>query len=296
MDPHDDDDARLLSTYAATGSRAALDQLVRRHIDLVYAAARRQCRGADAHLAEDVTQATFIVLARKASAIRNTRALPAWLISTTRFTANNAIALETRRQRHERKAAAMIDTIKGSGLDDAAAAAARRRRARCDPLAPLLDEALAALGTADRGAVTMRFLQGRSLRDVGLALGMSEPAAQKRVIRALEKLRRFFRRRGVTMESAALAGGLSRESQQLAPAALPDAVIMTVANLTTAGAAATATATTAIELANMTITAMAAAKAKLAAAATIAATLCLPARAWSPSPRCGRRPAIPPLR
>jgi hypothetical protein len=142
-------------------------------------------------------------------------------------------------------------------------------------LAPLLDEALAGLGETDRGAVTMRFLQGRSLRDVGVALGMSEATAQKRVSRALEKLRTFFRRRGVRIEAEALAGGLSRESAQLAPAALPAAVLATTTAATHTAAVSVAVGAAvggAEALAATTLKLMAAAKAK---AAVVTAALVL---------------------
>src|SRR5580765_6680967 len=100
------DDTLLLTDFARTGSQSSFAELVRRHINLVYGAARRQVAG-DCHLADDVTQAVFMILAKKAASLRNGAVLPAWLISTTRYAASNARALESRRRRHEHKAAAM---------------------------------------------------------------------------------------------------------------------------------------------------------------------------------------------
>jgi RNA polymerase sigma factor (sigma-70 family) len=208
------DDTQLLYDFARTGSQAAFAELVRRHINLVYAAARRQVAG-DSHLADDVTQAVFLILAKKAGRVRNGAVLPAWLISTTRYAASNARSLESRRRRHEHKAAAMA-TLAHQDADPAVLD---------DTLAPSLDEALERLGQTDRSAVAMRYLQGMSIREVGAALGVSEEAAQKRVNRAVEKLRQFFARRGVTIESARLASGLARQAAHVAPAMLAPAII-----------------------------------------------------------------------
>src|SRR5215211_9166233 len=99
-----DDDSRLLREFVTTRSERAFSRLVGRHIHLVYAAARRQV-GGDSHLAEDVTQAVFIVLARRAASVRSGAVLPAWLLSTTRHTASNFLTAAARRRRHERIAA-----------------------------------------------------------------------------------------------------------------------------------------------------------------------------------------------
>src|SRR5437016_1467059 len=104
-----DDTTQLLHDYARTGSQAAFAGLVERHINLVYAAARRQMR--DTHLAEDVTQAVFVVLARRAGSVRSGAVLPAWLLSTTRYAAANIRSLESRRKFHEQRAAAMANEL-----------------------------------------------------------------------------------------------------------------------------------------------------------------------------------------
>jgi RNA polymerase sigma factor (sigma-70 family) len=224
------DDSQLLQEYVATRSQRAFALLVERYIQLVYAAARRQVR--DAHLAEDVTQAVFIVLARRAKTIRSGAVLPAWLLSATRYTASNHLSGLNRRRHHESRAAQMLH-----GRDEPAVAVSDD----AESMAGQLDEAMARLNAKDRSAVAMRFLQGKSLREVGDLMGISEEAAQKRVIRAIEKLRSFFVRQGIAMDSAAdLVKGLSRQLAHAAPASLAPAVTAAaLSSAKTAGAGAT---------------------------------------------------------
>ena len=102
-------------------------------------------------------------------------------------------------------------------------------------LSPLLDEAMSHLGATDRDAVVLRFFENKSLAEVGTALGLEERAAQKRVNRALEKLRKLFGKRGVALSATLIAGAVSSSSVQAAPSGLA-ATISTVA--ITKGAAA----------------------------------------------------------
>src|SRR4051794_25982013 len=97
------DDTRLLHRYVHVGCERAFADLVNRHIDLVYGSARRLTR--DAHMAEDVTQAVFIVLAKKAGRVRHGAMLPAWLLSTTRYASANAMIRANRRRKYEQAAA-----------------------------------------------------------------------------------------------------------------------------------------------------------------------------------------------
>jgi RNA polymerase sigma factor (sigma-70 family) len=206
----------LLRDYAATRSQQAFARLSERYVDLVYTAARRQLHG-DAHLAEDVTQAVFIVLAQKAKSVPPDRPLSGWLLKVTGYCAANARRRRGRQELHERRAAEMARTTSHevqSGSEEAG----------WEALSPLLDQGMAKLPAADRDALLLRFFEKKSLRQVGEAMGISEEAAQKRVVRAVDKLRGFFRARGATVSAGALLGLLTTETIKAAPAGLAGAV------------------------------------------------------------------------
>jgi RNA polymerase sigma factor (sigma-70 family) len=199
------DDGALLRQYVENSSDEAFAGLVTRHINLVYSVALRQV--GNPHAAEEITQAVFIILAKKAVQLRHYRALSSWLFQATRLTAGNFIRSESRRHRREEEA--YMQTV----LDKAGTEVWPR-------IAPLLDTAVAALREKDRQAIVLRFYEGRNLREVGLALGTSKDAAEKRVNRTLEKLRKNFTKRGVSSTTAIIAGAISANSVQAAPVAL----------------------------------------------------------------------------
>ena len=203
-------DMELLRDYHRHGSEAAFAELVRRHIHLVYSVAARHA-GVAAH-AEEITQAVFIILARKAAGLRPDTILEGWLHETTRLTALSFLRGERRRQFREQEAY-MQSTLQESP-----------ENAVWHQLAPLLDEAIARLGTQDRDAVILRFFKEQSVRDVAAAMQVSEPAAQRRVHRAVEKLRRFFAQRGVDSPADAITNSITAHSIQMAPAGLAAAV------------------------------------------------------------------------
>lgn len=212
MSPSDED---LLRHYARDGSQAAFTTLVERHLNLVYSAARRQVRSVQ--LAEDVAQSVFVDLARNAARLKPGTPLVAWLHLVTRRTAIDAIRKESRRQWREQSAVEIADM--------------KPNPSAWADVEPLLDEALETLNETDRAALLLRYFENKSLREVGQALGASEDAAQKRVTRAVEQLRRVFARRGVVLTTAGLVTDLSAHAIQIAPATLEATIAASTASL-----------------------------------------------------------------
>src|ERR1043166_8431550 len=155
-----DDDTELLRRFADEGSEQAFAELVRRRVDVVYAAALRQT-GGDAHLAQDVAQIVFVTLARNAARLKGHAALTGWLFTTTRHLAISAVRRRRRSQRREEEA----ETMKANDGETVAA---------WEELRPIIDEALHELGEKDRVALLLRFFEGRSLAEVGAATGLAE--------------------------------------------------------------------------------------------------------------------------
>ena len=246
------DDMALLREYATSRSEDAFAELVSRRIHFVHSAALRQVR--DPHLAEEVTQAVFVILAQKARKISDKTVLAGWLFRTTRFAALAQTRAEAKRR--QREAEAQMQTEFESSAPDEF----------WSQISPQLDEALAALGEKDRQAVLLRYFENKSMAEVGAVLNAGEDTARKRVGRALEKLRKIFAKRGVAATTAVIAVALTANSVQAAPAGL----VTTIAAAAVKGPTAAAST---LALVKGTLKIMTYAKLKLALGVAAAALL-----------------------
>ncbi len=259
VEMHEISDAQLLRRYAENGDEAAFRELVVRHADLVYSAALRQVASPD--LAGNVAQSVFIDLARKALELVRTQtgnaSLLGWLYRSTRFAALKQLRDDRRRQAHERQVMEHLQPATGTATD-------------WERVHPLLDEAMSNLGEEDRQALLLRFFKNRDFRAIGELLGVSDNAAQKRVSRALDKLRAEFARSGVTTTAVALSAALSANAVTAAPEGLAAAVWAAALAETTIVTAATTT-TKAIAMTTMQKTLIAATVAALSGATVFTA-------------------------
>jgi RNA polymerase sigma factor (sigma-70 family) len=199
-------DLQLLRAYAEHRSEPAFTELVRRHVDFVHSAARRMV--CDSHLAQDVTQGVFVALAKNAGQLTDRPVLSGWLHRTAQNLAAQTVRTDVRRRVREQEAATMNE-LPATAPD-----------ASWDEIAPHLDAALGELSEPDRDAVLLRYFEKKSAAEIAGRLGTSSEAAQKRVNRAVERLREFFAKRGVTVGAGGLVVVISANAVQAAPVGL----------------------------------------------------------------------------
>src|SRR5215469_10384959 len=217
-------DPELLRQYAEEGSETAFAALVTRYVNLVFSAAFRKT--GNSHAAEEITQAVFIILAKKAASLRKQTVLSGWLYQTARLTAANFLRGEIRRTLREQEA--YMQSL--SNEPDV-----------WPQIAPLLDDAMGGLNEKERTAIVLRFFEGKSFQEIGAAAGASENAVKKRVAYGLEKLRKSFGRHGVISTGAAIGSIISTNSVQAAPAGLANTISAVAAAKGAAASASTLT-------------------------------------------------------
>ncbi|HEX7859122.1 MAG TPA: sigma-70 family RNA polymerase sigma factor [Verrucomicrobiae bacterium] len=199
------EDGELLEAYVREANEAAFESLVNRYLNLVYSAACRQT--GDREQARDVTQAVFAILARKAGSLSSKTILSGWLYRTAHFVALEALRAAKRRKLRE---ASMIQQTECE----------EKPQEVWEKVWPKLDAAMEQMNDTDRNAILLRFFQGKSYGEVAVALGVNETAAKKRVNRAVDRLRQFLSRRGITSSSSILGAALAANAVQPAPAAV----------------------------------------------------------------------------
>ena len=203
------DDITLLKQFADSHSEAAFAVLVERYVHLVYSAALRQT-GNPSH-AEEITQAVFIILTQKAKSLGPRTILSGWLYQTARLTAANFLRSEIRRQQREQEA--YMESLFNEPTPNV-----------WQQIAPLLDDAMGQLSENDRNIVVLRFFQNKSAAEIGDALDIDSSTAQKRITRAVGRLRKYFAKRRVVHPADMITGTISTHSVQAAPALLAKSV------------------------------------------------------------------------
>jgi RNA polymerase sigma factor (sigma-70 family) len=175
-------DMELLRAYACDARDESFAPLMNRHRDWIFAAARRRLR--DDHLADDVTQAVFVLLAEKASKLAGKKhnSLTAWLFHVMHFACARTLRSRSRREKHEREKPFESRDMPPP-IDDV--------------LLLLLEDTIAQLPPIDRDAIVRRFYQQQDFAGIGVALNITPEAARKRLTRALANIRTLMLRDNV---------------------------------------------------------------------------------------------------
>jgi RNA polymerase sigma factor (sigma-70 family) len=186
-------DWQILDQFIAD-DHSAFEKLVGRHAGWIHRLAQRQLH--DASLADDVTQAVFLVLIRKARSLRRSTPLAGWLYRVAMLATKEIARSEARKKKRE-EMAAMMRPEQASSEDSSWTA-----------LAPLLDSAVAGLSKSDRQAVVLRFYSQKEFADIAAELNTTEAAARKRIERAVGKLRNVFAMAGINLTPLVLSDTL----------------------------------------------------------------------------------------
>jgi RNA polymerase sigma factor (sigma-70 family) len=187
-------DAQLLQRFVAAREGGAFAQIVDRHGPMVLGVCRRLL--AREQVAEDAFQATFLVLARRASAIRKADSVGCWLHGVARRVAARARSEAARRAVHERYCPTPAATDQPDDLT-------------WRELRTVLDEELARLSERYRAALVLSYLEGQTQDEAAAQLGWSPRTLRRRLERGRDLLRARLGRRGLALSAGLLGVGLA---------------------------------------------------------------------------------------
>ncbi len=227
-------DRTLLKQFADHGDETAFAELVSRYGGLVLGVCRRVLR--DEHGAEDAFQATFLVLARRASKIRRRSSLAGWLYAVAHRTALRANA-----KRHRRREEALQDDVMAA--DDTLAQVASRHEQQ------LLDEEIGRLPPKYREPLVLRYLLGKSNKQVADELGLTVGVVEGRLKRGRDRLRLRLARRGIGLAALLAAVGSSAVLEAATVDSLIAATVQSAAAFRNGAEPTADCSTSAIELA-----------------------------------------------
>jgi RNA polymerase sigma factor (sigma-70 family) len=229
-------DGQLLERFLARRDEAAFEALVRRHGPMVLGVCRRIL--VNVHDAEDAFQAAFLVLVRKAASVQPRELVGNWLYGVAYRTALEARGVLARRRTMEKQVSAIPDWATPSAPQTESAA----------DLRPLLDEELSRLPDKYRTPVVLCDLEGRSRKEVALALRIPEGTLSSRLATARRMLAQRLTRRGLGVSAVAMTALLAQLAQQTAIANVPASLLAATAHAATLFAAGSCAAAGAISL------------------------------------------------
>jgi RNA polymerase sigma-70 factor (ECF subfamily) len=207
-----EEDGELLRRFVAAREEAAFAGLVRRHGAMVLGVCRRLLD--DAHEAEDAFQATFLVLARRAAAVRKQDSVASWLYGVAYRVSLKARAAQ--RQKPGGEAAEPVSTA-----DPAAEAAWRELR-------PVIDEELSRLPEKYRAPLILCYLEGKTNEEAARLLGWTKGTVSGRLARARDLLRPRLARRGLALAAGGVVALLAQHGAAPASAALVETTVNAV--------------------------------------------------------------------
>ena len=208
-------DAELVRRCATRTDDTAFELLLRRHAGMVWRACRAVTR--DHHAAEDAFQAVFLVLSRKAGAIRGS--VPGWL---HRVAVNAALKRKANRDRQGVGGMEPVPLPDGRGSPDSFAESAE--------LSAVLHDELGRLAEAYRLPLVLCYLEGYTHAEAAKSLGWPVGTVATRVARGRDRLRDRLTRRGVGLPAGGVAVVLSDPPASALPPFLVASSVRSIAD------------------------------------------------------------------